>query len=177
MKFKLKGFIDFCVNIDYHQMSRYIYAIISLLMLCVIYNQNTKNQIYNYYELAVQKWCGSNCSYQIHGLWPQINTTNYPSYCENIPFDPNIPNDILQRMNNDWNTCENNTDLWDHEWTKHGTCFYDQTNLNQTSFFNITLNLFDGIKNVINVTCNNNECIAACFDLNYTQIDCPDKNN
>ena len=27
----------------------------------------------------------------IHGLWPQYNTTGYPSFCTDEPFDPSIP--------------------------------------------------------------------------------------
>ena len=30
----------------------------------------------------------------IHGLWPQYNTSGYPSYCSNEPFDENIPYEI-----------------------------------------------------------------------------------
>jgi ribonuclease I len=136
-------------------------------------NRNDPNdQKYNYYQLAVQKWCGEDQPYQIHGLWPQINPESYPSFCENIPFNQNISDNLLQRMNSDWNTCDNNTNLWSHEWLKHGTCFFEQTNLNQISFFNLTLNLFDEIKNSMNVTCGDNVCIAACYDLNYKIITC-----
>jgi ribonuclease T2 len=121
----------------------------------------------------VQKWCGVDQPYQIHGLWPQITNSTYPSYCETIPYNPIIPSDILLRMNNEWNNCDNDTNLWSHEWEKHGTCFYEQTNLDQMTFFNITLNLFDFIKNTTEEICGNQtECIVGCFDLMYNKINC-----
>jgi len=134
--------------------------------------KNLSDPIYNYYELAVQKWCGTENSYQIHGLWPQITSGSYPTYCESIPYNPNIPEDILSRMEDEWNDCHNYT-IWSHEWKKHGTCFYEQTKLDQMIFFNITVNLFDSIKSTIDDTCGNQtECIVACFDLLYNKVDC-----
>ena len=44
----------------------------------------SSENIYNYYELAVQKWCSS--EYMIHGLWPQINNTSYPEYCKEVSY-------------------------------------------------------------------------------------------
>lgn len=139
----------------------------------VIYAQNMNT--YNYYELAVQKWCGANHSYQIHGLWPQYTNTTYPEYCNNVSFDSNIPKNLLSKMNNDWNNCNDSLDLWKHEWTKHGTCFNEQTSLNQTVFFETTINLFEFVKNDSNICQNKTECIIGCFDLNYNQIDCSTK--
>ena len=43
-----------------------------IVLLGNLFLINSEN-IYNYYELAVQKWCSS--EYMIHGLWPQINST------------------------------------------------------------------------------------------------------
>ena len=57
---------------------------------------------YNYYELAVQRWCTD--GYQIHGLWPQINATDYPSYCEDVSYSP--PSGALfDAMKENWNEC------------------------------------------------------------------------
>lgn len=135
---------------------------------------NSNDNTYNYYELALQRWCIDNQSFHIHGLWPQITNSSYPTYCANIPFNPDLPNDMLQRMNDVWNRCENNTELWEHEWTKHGTCFSVQTGLSQLDFFNITLNIFDQIKNTSSDKCGDvTECIVGCFNLNYVQMSCP----
>ena len=65
---------------------------------------------YNYYELAVQRWCTD--GYQIHGLWPQINATEYPTYCEDVSYAP-PSGALLDAMKENWNECE--TDLWEHE--------------------------------------------------------------
>lgn len=132
--------------------------------------QNTDT--YNYYELAVQKWCGQDKPYQIHGLWPQITNATYPEFCENIPYNSSIPPDLVDRMNNDWDNCENETSLWEHEWNKHGTCFAKQTNQDQMTYFNTALNMFDLVKNRTEKCNDKTECILACFDLDYNKIEC-----
>jgi ribonuclease T2 len=80
----------------------------------------------------------------IHGLWPQYNTSGYPSYCSNEPFDENIPYEIgwdtMTTYFPDVNYDESSSDydsFWDHEWTKHGTC----SGLSQYDFFLQTINL------------------------------------
>lgn len=149
---------------------------IALYLSFFVMNYNTHNKnVYNYYELAIQKWCTDNTSYHIHGLWPQIDNASYPTYCANIPYDNNIPPELLEKMNDLWNTCKNNTELWEHEWNKHGTCFALQTGLNQIDFFNITVNLFENIDNT-DVCQDKTECIVGCFDLNFKQFPCATKN-
>ena len=132
--------------------------------------QITKN--YNYYSLAVQKWCGQNCSYQIHGFWPEISSGNWPQYCNNMHYNSKMPNDLLLRMNHNWNTCDNILIFGIIEWEKHGTCFNVQTKLNQSIYFTIALDLFDKIKDTINNNTCGDECITSCFSLNYTKIQC-----
>ena len=76
-------------------------------------------QNYSYYKLGVQKWCTN--EYQIHGLWPQFSSDEYPSYCNKDPYIQ--PSGLLEKeMIKYWSSC-NNTDLWEHEWIKHGTCY------------------------------------------------------
>ena len=41
--------------------------------------------LYNYYILALQKWCS--VDYKIHGLWGDVDSTHYPSYCSTISLD------------------------------------------------------------------------------------------
>ncbi len=140
--------------------------IYKLLNMLILINYSYSKNIYNYYELAVQKWC--TYDYMIHGLWPQINYTNYPIYCTNVSYTfPVEP--LLSEMNTYWNSCDNS--LWEHEWSKHGSCVQVQTNITENNFFNMTLNLFLENKNLLN-KCTDTNCILACFDLNYNIIDC-----
>ncbi len=124
------------------------------------------NNIYNYYELAIQKWCTDD--YMIHGLWPQIDKNNYPVYCENVSY--NYPNgSLLDNMNKYWNSCDDT--IWEHEWTKHGSCVKLAYNIDEYDFFNITINLFKKYNSLIN-KCNEENCILGCFDLQYKLIKC-----
>ena len=79
-----------------------------------------------------------NENFTIHGLWPQYDTTGYPSYCSTESFDPNVPVEI------GWDTMttyypdvkyeETDADydsFWEHEWDKHGTC----SELSQYDYF------------------------------------------
>ena len=124
-------------------------------------------KIYNYYELAIQKWCTDD--YMIHGLWPQIDSEHYPTYCEDLEYT--TPNDnLISSMEIYWKSCNN--DLWKHEWLKHGSCIKKQNNITENDFFNITIQLFNSYKYLINENCNieDDNCIIACFDLDYNLI-------
>tara|TARA_Y100000389_G_scaffold140468_1_gene138314 strand:- start:3681 stop:4007 length:327 start_codon:yes stop_codon:yes gene_type:complete len=106
----------------------------------------------------------------IHGLWPQINTTDYPIYCEDVDYvEPTKI--LLYNMEHYWKECDN--DLWKHEWEKHGSCIKKQNNISEYNFFNKTLELFFSIENDANRKCNNQkDCIVGCFDLDYNSIKC-----
>jgi len=122
--------------------------------------------VYNYYELAVQKWCSSD--YMIHGLWPQINSTSYPSDCMDVTYT--TPTGILlENMNTYWHACDDS--LWKHEWEKHGSCMQEQINIDESTFFNITMNLFLENASLLD-SCKDDDCIMACFDLEYNVIQC-----
>jgi ribonuclease T2 len=78
----------------------------------------------------------------IHGLWPsRIRSATYPCNCENIPFNLNsLPESLQTQMEKFWPTLfppNTNEDFWQHEWSKHGTCY----TTNQSLYFSITLNL------------------------------------
>jgi len=127
-------------------------------------------QNYSYYKLGVQKWCTD--KYQIHGLWPQFSTNEYPSYCNKDPYIE--PSGLLKKeMIKYWSSC-NNTDLWEHEWIKHGTCYEEFTKNDEFNYFNKTIQLFK-IYNKLLVKCFDTECIMACFDLKFNLIECKDK--
>jgi ribonuclease I len=118
--------------------------------------------IYNYYELAVQKWCSSN--YMIHGLWPQINSTAYPEYCKTVSYT-NPTGQLLTDMNAYWRGCDDT--LWEHEWEKHGSC----TPMDEDTFYNTTLTLFLENNKLLD-NCKEDDCILACFDLDFNIITC-----
>ena len=85
-----------------------------------------------------------NTNLTIHGLWPQYNTTGYPSACSTEPFDPAVPESIgMTNMIQYWTnvqSTETSADydsFWEHEWSKHGTC----TGLSQHDYFNNAIKL------------------------------------
>ncbi len=140
-----------------------ILKIIVLLGNVILINSD---KIYNYYELAVQKWCSS--EYMVHGLWPQINSTVYPEYCKDVSY-VKPKGELLINMNKYWHKCDDT--LWEHEWEKHGSCMNDQTNINEYDFFNTTITLFLENNKLLN-NCIDDDCILGCFDLDYKLIEC-----
>lgn len=140
---------------------------IRLLTILLLYvNAAAATTVYNYYELAVQKWCSD--EYMIHGLWPQINATDYPEYCESVSYE--MPTgELLTNMNTYWKSCDDT--LWQHEWEKHGSCMHEQIGIDETTFFNTTITLFLKNTNLLN-DCKEDDCILACFDMDYKKITC-----
>lgn len=138
--------------------------LLNVLLLCV--NIAATTIIYNYYELAVQKWCSD--EYMIHGLWPQINATDYPEYCETVSYEKPT-GELLTNMNTYWKSCDDT--LWQHEWEKHGSCMHEQIGIDETTFFNTTIALFLENTNMLD-DCKEDDCILACFDMNYKMISC-----
>ena len=140
-----------------------LYKLLSILVGISAVNSDN---IYNYYVLAVQKWCSS--EYMIHGLWPQINSTSYPEYCTDVSYsDPTGP--LLTDMNTYWHECDDT--LWEHEWEKHGSCVQEQNNITEDDFFNTALSLFKNNSKLLD-NCQEEDCIMGCFDLDYNLIEC-----
>jgi len=82
--------------------------------------------------------------FTVHGLWPQYTTSGYPQDCTTEAFDPKAPEAVgMDTMIEYWPNVqeeEGSADydsFWEHEWTKHGTC----SGLDQTTYFNSTINL------------------------------------
>ena len=141
-----------------------MFRLLTVLLLYV--NAAATTTVYNYYELAVQKWCSD--EYMIHGLWPQINATDYPEYCESVSYE--MPTgELLTNMNTYWNSCDDT--LWQHELEKHGSCMHEQIGIDETTFFNTTITLFLENINLLN-DCKEDDCILACFDMDYNKITC-----
>lgn len=136
-----------------------------LSLLSTIFLVDSEN-IYNYYELAVQKWCSKD--YMIHGLWPQINSTSYPENCKTVSYTKPT-GDLLTNMNAYWHKCDDT--LWEHEWKKHGSCMQEQIGIDEFSFFNTTLNLFLENSEMLD-SCKEEDCIMGCFDLDFKKIKC-----
>ena len=127
------------------------------------------NNSYNYYELSVQKWCTP--QYNIHGLWPQIDSIKYPYNCAEVTYSPPKGN-LLLNMTNFWNSCYNNNEFWKHEWEKHGSCFNLQTGMNEYQYFYIAIQLYKKHYQLLK-NCVKKNCILGCFDLNFNLIECP----
>ncbi|KIV96283.1 hypothetical protein PV10_00166 [Exophiala mesophila] len=76
---------------------------------------------------------GSNVSWTIHGLWPDLCTGGFDQFCDTTRSEYHI-RAILQTLNGgnaalldfmdaNWLTLDGNPEqLWAHEWNKHGTC-------------------------------------------------------
>ncbi len=126
---------------------------------------------YNYYELAIQKWCQDD--YQIHGLWPQYDADSYPINCPAPSYQP-VYGDLLNEMNEVWHSCDSTQDFWNHEYTKHLSCIYEQYGLTEYDSFQLTVNLFNELTDSDFEKCNNNDdCIVACYNLYLEKINCP----
>ena len=124
---------------------------------------------YSYYLLAVQKWCSKD--YQIHGLWPQYDHNTWPSFCENVKYK--MPTgDLLKKMNENWSSCDDNSNLWKHEWQKHGSCVEKQIGSDENSYFKLAIDLFKNNKELLN-NCSGRDCTMGCFDLEGNYIECP----
>jgi len=128
-----------------------------------------RNNYYNYYELAVQKWCS--VDYNIHGLWPQKDSSHYPTHCSDVGY-VSPTGSLLINMTTYWNSCNDNDSFWKHEWQKHGSCVNEQVGLNEYQYFSLAMELFRSNQDLLK-KCVNINCIMACFDLNYNLIDCP----
>jgi len=91
------------------------------------------------YFLMVQEWDSTvSQNFTIHGLWAENNDGSYPSFCPGSVFDITAINDLVPTMNVVWpSDTGNNTEFWDHEWSKHGTC----STFDIHTFFQDVLNL------------------------------------
>jgi len=139
-------------------------ALVTILLVYV--NTATSVNLYNYYELAVQKWCSD--KYMIHGLWPQINATDYPENCEDVSY-AKPTGQLLDNMNTYWKGCDDT--LWSHEWEKHGSCMHEQIGIDENTFFNTTITLFLENTQLLD-NCKEDDCTLACFDMDYKMISC-----
>lgn len=130
---------------------------------------------YNYYMLAMQYWCATESSYQIHGLWPQYNATSWPENCGGPAYTEITNQTLLQEMNAEWANCNQpQSSLWSHEWNKHMTCIVKQYpgKYTQTTLFQLVLDLFK-TTNVADYCYNGVSDCYTCYDLNFVRMACP----
>ena len=117
---------------------------------------------YSFYELAVQNWC-SKSTPLIHGLCPDYTHTTYPAFCGGAAFDLDL---LKQSASYDkiaeyWQDCtpDETVALWEHEWSKHGTCVAAQTGFTQNDYFEKAVVLYEEYPN------------GGYFDLDFVWID------
>ena len=73
------------------------------------------------------------------------------TYCEEVEY--NEPDEeLLETMQQIWKGCDDS--LWSHEWKKHGSCMKSQNNITENDLFNITLQLLDSYKFLLDINCN-----------------------
>ncbi|XP_078681178.1 ribonuclease Oy-like [Branchiostoma floridae x Branchiostoma belcheri] len=59
----------------------------------------------------------------IHGIWPQQMKKDAPNFCNSSwHFNQSLIEDLRPQMSLYWPNLIKTNNLWDHEWTKHGTC-------------------------------------------------------
>ncbi|XP_074113701.1 ribonuclease Oy-like [Cotesia typhae] len=86
--------------------------------------------------------------WSIHGLWPSRIARRAPDFCNcTRKYNPAEIETIMPELEKKWINVLNYSDsnfLWNHEWSKHGTCASAVESLNtQFKYFNQTLKLFD----------------------------------
>ncbi len=143
-----------------------------LELLSYIYNTfyRTVSTESKFYYLSLIK---TEDKWHIHGLWPQYDKKTYPKFCRNIPFDITKLNSIINNLHDNWySTKEKDSQFWEHEWNKHGTCmFNNQPQTNELEYFSKTLELFNKVKdqNIIELYCTNQSKTKSMipFDLNF----------
>lgn len=116
---------------------------------------------YTFYELAVQTWCSEKPL--IHGLWPDYTHSTYPAFCGGPAFDLDLlkQSTVYDKIAEYWQDCtpEETAALWEHEWSKHGTCVSIQTGFEQNEYFEKTVALYEEHPD------------GGCFDLDFVWID------
>ncbi|KAH0552360.1 hypothetical protein KQX54_009021 [Cotesia glomerata] len=86
--------------------------------------------------------------WSIHGLWPSRIVRRAPDFCNYTrKYNPAEIETLIPELEKKWTNVLNRSDphsLWNHEWSKHGTCASAVDSLNtQFKYFNQTLKLFD----------------------------------
>jgi hypothetical protein len=131
----------------------------------LIYDQTespilSKSKIYDqrfYYLSLMRESVEDGSRYGIHGLWPQNSKTKYPSFCKDVDFDYDVLKPILPELEEYWYSSRglretislgikdsgSNEKFWSHEWKKHGSCMFSESNINsELEYFQKTLEVY-----------------------------------
>jgi len=136
----------------FHKLYRHINPKMKLMLLIVIIlmslvdGDDKKSKKDHHFDLLVftQHWPYTTCldweerrarnkctkighaSWTVHGLWPNQYGKIAPGFCNSTwKFDPKVLEPIMEEMMEFWPDVEmrgHPDSLWDHEWSKHGTC-------------------------------------------------------
>jgi ribonuclease I len=151
---------------------------ILMMTCCLLLSELTdylfciNNNDTRYYYLSLKR-VNKNTSWSIHGLWPQYSQTSYPQFCKNIPFDIEKIKPILLDLNKFWYSgIEPNNVFWKHEWEKHGTCMFNDSD--EFDYFKTVLSLYVEViqSNIINKFKLENDGLQVKIpiDLNFKPI-------
>ena len=125
-------------------MTMFAWTTALLLVLTLALTESTDpRDSYTFFEL-VRQWSPNMCyqashackhlpptidTWTIHGLWPTLNSTSYPSNCagDQCHFDSNNIADLADELHVKWPSDYKGQDtkFWTHEFCKHGTCATD----------------------------------------------------
>eukprot|EP00933_Yihiella_yeosuensis_P022446 TRINITY_DN17685_c0_g1_i1.p1 TRINITY_DN17685_c0_g1~~TRINITY_DN17685_c0_g1_i1.p1 ORF type:complete len:145 (+),score=14.89 TRINITY_DN17685_c0_g1_i1:42-476(+) len=132
--------------------------VFALFALALGAHDDFKNVASKAYVLSMQK-CDQNSPWTLHGLWPEYGQNCGHSFDERA-LDP-IRADLEKR----WHSCpqysQSNVQFWTHEYTKHGSCM---KNLTELEYFSTGLDLLE--KHTPSCTSvRSGEC-RICLDMN-----------
>nr|ABJ97522.1 S-RNase [Prunus webbii] len=155
--------------------------------LCFI--MSTGDGSYDYFQF-VQQWPPTNCRvrnkpcskprplqiFTIHGLWPSnYSNPTMPSNCNGSQFEAKKVYPRLQsKLKISWPDVEsgNDTNFWEREWNKHGTC--SSRILNQMQYFERSYEMWRSY-NITNILKNASIVPSATQTWTYSDIVSPIK--
>ena len=112
----------------------YIFSELTNLLFC------SNKQDTSYYYLSLKR-VNETSPWSIHGLWPQYSKTSYPQFCKRTKFDIEKIHPIISDLNKFWYSgMEPNKAFWKHEWEKHGTCMFNDSD--EFEYFKTALSLY-----------------------------------
>jgi ribonuclease T2 len=109
-----------------------------------------RNMAGKQYVLAMQR-CKGSSTWTLHGLWPE-----WAQDCKGTPFSEKALEPIRPEMESLYRSCpefgKTNLDFWDHEWSKHGTCYAQRWNQTQVEYFVKALDLREELSKMCSPT-------------------------
>lgn len=121
------------------------------------------------YMLAMERPKQFSNELTLHGLWPQGGMS-----CGGEKFDASKLAPIRDEMDAYWysykdKSAKANEVFWDHEWTKHGTCYARDNKTTQLAYFQKSLTL---LRDIGFYRCDQKQfCDCRCsLDINFKVI-------